>query len=211
MNNAVVLVILIPLLLLMWEQSQQAPKPNQQAVVTEEAWRGAQAEISRLKDQVTQAGTNDQPPIITISDTEVYSFPSGKAELSPDFERLLTDAIIPKLEKLARDYRCDIIEVIGHTDEQPIGLASNLDVALLPALNNGSMTLTAGSNLDLGSMRAWSVIRFLKADVRLAGKRFYGYSAGQTILPDGNIAAPAKPPQNDPARRRIEIRLRRLK
>src|SRR5262245_30317773 len=88
MNTAVVLVILIPLLLLMWEQSQQARTPDHR----------------RPESQAQQTGTHDQPPIITISDTEVYSFPSGKAELSPDFERLLSATIIPKLAKLAGDY-----------------------------------------------------------------------------------------------------------
>jgi len=185
MNAAVAMVILIPLLLLMWEQSMH----NKQGSGRED----------------------DQPPIITVSEAEVYSFASGKAQLSPQFKGLLTGTIVPKLEKLAADYRCDIIEVIGHTDEQSIGLASNLDTALLSVINGKSVTLIAGSNLDLGLMRAWSVASLLKSDGRLAGKKIYGYSAGQIILPGGNIAAPAKDPKNDPSRRRIEIRMRRSK
>jgi flagellar motor protein MotB len=179
MNAAVGLVILIPLLLLIWEDQQQPPKPL------------------------------DQPPIIILREAEGYSFATGKANLSPDFNRLLTDSIIPKLDKLAKEYRCDIIEVIGHTDETPVDGISNLDGVLLPALNGGTFEMSAGSNLDLGMMRAWSVIRFLQADGRLNSTKLYGYSAGQTILPNGEVAVPAKKPENDASRRRIEIRLRR--
>ena len=59
-------------------------------------------------------------------------------------------------------------------------------------------------------MRCWEVINFLKADGRLTGFTLYGYSAGQTVLPSGQIAESGRGPKDDEMRRRIEIRLRRL-
>lgn len=148
----------------------------------------------------------DQPPVITVSEAQVYSFASGKADLTPEFTQYIAQTIVPRLVQLAGVYACDVVEVIGHTDEQTVRSSSNLDRALL---NGSSMNLSPGSNLDLGFLRAFAVVRALRSDGRLTGTLYYAYSAGQTIMPDGQIAGPEKDPQPDASRRRIEIRLRR--
>jgi hypothetical protein len=153
----------------------------------------------------------DQPPVITISEAEVYSFASGKFELTPGFTRYIADTLIPQLEELAATYRCDVIDVIGHTDGQPVQTASNLDHSLLRAGNDRSIHMQPGSNLDLGFLRASAVIRAIQGDGRLGAVHFYAYSAGQTILPGGVMASSEKRPPSDAKRRRIEIRLRRSK
>lgn len=195
MNAAVGLLLVVPLLLLSG------------------GLIGANRRLQKEVDERPAPGpeAHDQPPIITISEAQVYSFATGEAELTPDFERVLRDTITPRLAELLERYRCDTVELVGHTDERPLqAAASNLDRALLPALAGAAAgRLRAGSNGDLGLMRAWSVLHVLRSDPRLAGHRFHAYSAGQTILPDGRMAAPSAAPQDDPARRRIEIRLRR--
>jgi len=155
------------------------------------------------------AGTeNDQPPIITIKETEGYTFRTGSAELSPDFVRLLDDSIAPKLRQLADSFRCDVVEVIGHTDGQAVLMLSNLDRLFTASADTLSTSLVPGSNADLGLMRAWAVAIRLRAAKTLRGLTFYGYSAGQAIDIDGSYAA-AGDRSDRPERRRIELRLRR--
>ena len=144
---------------------------------------------------------------IVLTEAEGYSFETGKADITPEFSEALTTKIISDLNAFAEKYNCDVIEVIGHTDGQPVASKSNLDEHLSQALRE-TVPLTPGSNADLGLMRAWSVIRYLREIKEFQGKVFYGYSAGQAILPDGSYAALFKTAP-DPTRRRIEIRLRR--
>lgn len=153
----------------------------------------------------------DPPPIIVLPEAEGFSFETGKADLSPAFRDALAHQIIPQLLYLGDQYRCDVIDCIGHTDEQKITKnVSNLDIRLLQNIYQlHGVPLVPGSNADLGLMRCWAVISFLERDGRLAAFKKYGLSAGQAILPSGEIARPGRGPKNDPARRRIELRLRR--
>lgn len=200
MNAAVGLLMVVPLLFLVLAQVRARAD-------VERDLRLQQIQALQLAHQASRQ-RSDQPPIITISDAEVYSFPSGRADVSPGFQQHLTLSIIPKLARLAGQYRCDVIEVIGHTDARPVGGASNLDQRL--DVTGGDVSrLAPGSNADLGLMRAWSVNGLLRADPRLTGMRFYGYSAGQAVLPDGRLGHSQEAPVDDPTRRRIEIRLRR--
>lgn len=151
----------------------------------------------------------DQPPIIVLRESEGYSFPSGSAELSAAFQDKLRTTIIFSLQASMANYKCDIIEVIGHTDSQRVAGTSNLDAHMLPALNGRSVVLSAGSNVDLGLLRAWSVIQFLRQEHQWPTKvRLYAYSAGQAIHPDGTIVR-EDASTIDANRRRIELRVRR--
>ena len=147
------------------------------------------------------------PPIITISEAEGLRFPSGSAELTDAARLVLVSAVVPIVRKHAAECRCDILEVIGHTDGQELRAVSNLDRAL--DVKSGSVApLIPGSNTDLGLLRAWSVIGEFQKVPGFAGMRFYGYSAGQTILPHGELAGNERGSEEE-SRRRIEIRLRR--
>jgi len=158
----------------------------------------------------------EKPPIIILSEESGrYSFRSGSAQIKEEFRQALWDTIIPLLDSLAQRYACDVIEVIGHTDGQPIQEQwdSNLDDSLLPFLNGEEeIQLMPGSNADLGLMRAVAVVRFLQEAKRQGYlrriRRFYPLSAGQVILPNGEWADPDDRAP-DAARRRIEIRLLR--
>jgi hypothetical protein len=205
MNAAVSLVLLIPLLLLLAARHREFVDLGARFADKEKQYAELQS-----RGQISPGGERlDQPPVITISEAQVYSFASGRADLTAEFARFIADSLVPRLLDIARIYSCDVIEVIGHTDEQTVRSASNLDGILLDGFRNPSAQLSPGSNLDLGFLRAWAVVRALQADTRLVGKLYYAYSAGQTIMPDGQIAVPEKEPQPDASRRRIEVRLRR--
>src|ERR1019366_2725418 len=71
------------------------------------------------------------PPIINLSEAGGYYFATGSAGLTPNFATQLRTVVVDKLLEIADSYDVDVIEVIGHTDEQPVnGRASNLDRAL---------------------------------------------------------------------------------
>jgi flagellar motor protein MotB len=156
-------------------------------------------------------GEHDWPPIITLSEAKGYSFAVGSAELSADFTRILSGEIVEQVASIVKDYDVDIVEVIGHTDEQPISRRpSNLDSDLVPALwGRGSiLALTPADNAGLGMARAVSVAKVLRADDRLKEVTVLPMSAAQLILPGytltkGNVSG------NADERRRIEIRVRR--
>lgn len=151
----------------------------------------------------------DLPPIITLREDRGFHFETGRAEPSAAFVSRIGGATTERLLQLIADYDVDVIEVIGHTDERPMGRGpSNLDGALLPAVRGGaSEPLTPADNAGLGLARAAEVARLLKADPRLAGIEVLPLSAGQLIGTDGRLTAGGGGDEQD--RRRIEIRLRR--
>ncbi len=156
---------------------------------------------------------DDKPPIITLPEASGYRFVSGSAKLSDDFQTLLSTKIIPQLENHIKVYNVNVIEVIGHTDGQTIKSGKgNLDNELENAVYSSSVeaidTLIPASNADLGLMRALSVIKFFQLEQtkgRLIGIHFRPYSAGQILLPNGQLAHVDRNP--DEERRRIELRL----
>ena len=164
----------------------------------------------RLKGLLGGPGRHDWPPIISLSEADKYNFRTGSAELSPSFHRLLTSEVVPKLLEIVREYDVNVVEVIGHTDEQPIApRPSNLDQELPRVLGEGApiAELIPADNAGLGIARALSVARVLTSDPRLAKLTVLALSGGQLTDEDrmtswargGNVAA----------RRRIEIRVRR--
>ena len=83
-----------------------------------------------------------------MSEADGYFFKSGSAELSPTFHDALVNETPVEILKYIRKYDVDVIEVVGHTDERPIGSRqySNLDSDLLSVLKNtaGVVSLDPG-------------------------------------------------------------------
>lgn len=167
--------------------------------------------ISQISNKETET-----PPILLIKD-ENYRFDPGSAGIPPAMLNYITNKLVPNIEKTTKDFTINTVEIIGHTDEQPIGsVSSNLDNNLEAAASSqGSLsTLKAGSNADLGLMRSLAVVKELLTIQKKQGKmsriRFRAYSAAQLILPNGQFAPIPQERQSEATRRRIEIRFTRL-
>ncbi|WP_348639283.1 MULTISPECIES: hypothetical protein [unclassified Mesorhizobium] len=153
---------------------------------------------------------HEWPPIINLNELEGYNFDPGSAELSDQFRTKLRQKSA-EIAATAKKYQVDIIEVIGHTDEQTMsGDSSNMDRGLRPVLERKEPIgyLHPADNAGLGLARAISVAKFLEAIPQLEGFTILPMSGGQLILPgdkltDGNQLGDVK------ARRRIEIRVRK--
>ena len=150
------------------------------------------------------------PPIINLSEAGGYYFATGSAELTPSFATELRTVVVDRLLEIADSYDVDVIEVIGHTDEQPVnGRISNLDRNLVSVTSGASAgILQWADNAGLGLARALSVVERLSADSRLRSFRILPLSAAQLIGIDGKIThwdghGDVK------ERRRIEIRMRK--
>jgi hypothetical protein len=116
-----------------------------------------------------------------------------------------------KILALMKEFDVDVIEVVGHTDEQPIGLKqSNLDRELTSVLRNNAEVsrLTPADNAGLGLSRAVAVASVLLTDSSLAPYKVIPLSGAQLIKNDETLATD-NIPANDRERRRIEIRLRK--
>jgi outer membrane protein OmpA-like peptidoglycan-associated protein len=110
-----------------------------------------------------------------------------------------------------KKYDVDVIEVVGHTDEQPIGARqSNLDRDLLSVLKNTTSvaSLTPADNAGLGLARAVSVVSVLRKSALLTGYKLIPLSGAQLVNTDETLAILGTP-GDIPQRRRIEIRLRK--
>jgi outer membrane protein OmpA-like peptidoglycan-associated protein len=161
--------------------------------------------ISLLQSISTAKKLESASPIIIDEKSGNFKFPSGSAELTPDLQQYIQNTILPEIKKATEKGNIDFIQIIGHTDSQGIRNASNLDAKLTSAAtgNEKINALKAGSNTDLGLMRAVAVVQFLNTN-KLGKVKFRAYSAGQLYLPSGQLA-PIDIDAND-ARRRIEIR-----
>ena len=154
----------------------------------------------------------DQPPIISLRESQGYHFISGSAELSEDFKTKLGGDVTDRLIEIATHYGLDVIEVVGHTDEVPVSSAtSNLDAHLLSFLRGeGSVQqLAFADNAGLGISRAAAVVKELAQNPRLSGFTVIPLSAGQAVLSDGTLSTGASVRGSEEDRRRIEVRLRR--
>jgi outer membrane protein OmpA-like peptidoglycan-associated protein len=173
--------------------------------------------IATTKYSISQVSNKGTPPILLIKD-ENYRFNLGSAAIPTDMLNYINNKLVPDIEKTTKDFNINTVEIIGHTDEQPIGgISSNLDKNLEAAASSqGSIsTLKAGSNADLGLMRSLAVVKELltiqKQQGRMPRIQFRAYSAAQLILPNGEFAPmPLQQRQSKPERRRIEIRFTRL-
>ena len=145
-------------------------------------------------------------PIIIDEKSGKFKFPSGRAEVTSDLQEYIKTEIIPEIKKATKQGNIDFIQVIGHTDGQATKSLSNLDVGLTTAAT-GSQTISslkAGSNADLGLMRAVAVVQLLQRTRGFEQVKFRAYSAAQLYLPSGKLAASNQ--SADDSRRRIEIR-----
>lgn len=178
--------------------------------------REEQAKNSELRRQLFAGGSRKSqfPPNIVIAAAEGYDFPSGSAELPSSLDTYISMDLASKIDENIKEFDVDTVVVIGHTDGQAVNSSnSNLDglVESVAAGGKSVKELSAGSNTDLGLMRALAVVRKLQ-DIQKQGGRFNGldprkgfraYSAGQLILKNGEFAQPN--PNPDKERRRIEI------
>lgn len=151
--------------------------------------------------------TNEKPPVIRLSDAKDYRFERGSFKVSKDFREKLISEELPKIDKAIQCYAIDTVEIIGHTDKSPNSGMSNMDkYPSLNKLSSGFKKVYAGSNTDLGLLRAVSVRTLLQEQIgdKHLGLQFRAYSASSLIDPDskqgGNL---------DREKRRIEIRLTR--
>ncbi len=164
-------------------------------------------------------------PIILDEEAGKFDFPKGEATLPQDLKDYILKDIVPKIEDNIKVHDINTIEVIGHTDGQPVSQKtnSNLDLEINKvAVGKIPMEdLKAGSNADLGLMRALAVVQELQRiqkegkglkiiDEKGLGNQniFRVYSAGPLILTDGEFAQ--YNPNSDAQRRRIEIRFTKL-
>jgi outer membrane protein OmpA-like peptidoglycan-associated protein len=151
------------------------------------------------------------PPIINLSEADGYYFATGSADLTPDFEMALNTVVVTRLLEIAESFDVDVIEVIGHTDEQPVSnRISNLDRTLPTVTSGGNSTgaLQWADNAGLGLARALAVVKVLSFDPRLRSFRILPLSAAQLIGTDGKLTRwDEKGDVRE--RRRIEIRMRK--
>jgi flagellar motor protein MotB len=175
----------------------------------------AKSETSLI--EAVQKGLNEKndghrwPPIISLSEAQGYYFKSGSAELSETFRLTLLQKTPEEILKNILLYDVDVIEVVGHTDEQPVGLrASNLDRNLSSVLTNTApvAALQPADNAGLGLARAVSVVSVLRQVPALASYKIIPLSGAQLVNTDETLAISPQP-LDVRQRRRIEIRLRK--
>jgi flagellar motor protein MotB len=182
-------------------------KPGEAQVTT-------QAILDALDRGLHGAGGHQWPPIITMSEAGGYYFESGSAELSQSFRETLVTQTPAKILDYIRKYDVDVIEVVGHTDERPIGSrpsSSNLDRDLAPVLKSeiGVGSLVPSDNAGLGLARAVSVVSVLRQSPLLAPYKLIPLSGAQLVNTDETLALDGGMGVDIQARRRIEIRLRK--
>ena len=153
--------------------------------------------------------TNEKPPVIRLSDAKDYRFARGSFEVNKTFRSKLISEELPKIDRAIQCYAIDTIEIIGHTDNSPNAGLSNIDkFPKTEGLANGFKSVYAGSNADLGLLRAFSVQTLLQEEI---GKQypdldFKSYSASSLIKPGDSSDLNTN---TDQEKRRIEIRLTR--
>ena len=131
--------------------------------------------------------------------------------MTENFKTQLSDKIAQQILSTLSKYEADLIEVIGHTDLQPMSRAreSNLDTTAKNFFeSDGEVRLFAKDNVGLGYARALSVARHLLGTPELQGYTILPYSAAQLITPYGTITT-ANDDFESSQLRRIEIRVRR--
>ena len=188
----------------------QAHRQKSETSLTEEL----EEVIRRAAMYVEEDGTDmphEWPPIINLSEADRHFFRSGSAELSKGFEQVLTDSIAQQIAQTATKYAVDVIEVIGHTDEQRMGRrASNLDEDIKNVLSGKSKpsALQPADNAGLGLARAIAVAEVLRRDPALQQFTILPMSGAQLILP-GDVLMDGSQAGDVASRRRIEIRVRK--
>ncbi|RYG57834.1 MAG: hypothetical protein EON56_01475 [Alphaproteobacteria bacterium] len=170
----------------------------------------ARLELNTARDQLTSSKPHEWPPIISLSEAGGYFFRSGSAELTTAFADKLKGSIAAQISDNLEKYQVDIIEVIGHTDEQPLARAtSNMDEAYIDVIQGRRPInkVLPADNAGLGLARAIAVTNVLKANPKLANATILPLSAAQLVLPGDRLTTGQI--GDVESRRRIEIRIRR--
>ena len=189
-------------------------------------------EINQELLRENQELKRESPTFVIDERRKEFRFDSGSPVIKRDFSEALRETIQDRsapfpdfaAKIIENPDRFNTLEIIGHTDGVPLSTTGNLDQRLPDLLAGelgGSRALNAGSNNDLGLLRALSlkqewvdyVESYMPVENReiLRGVQIRCYSAGQTILPvHVDDPKPADFRKNDPRARRIEMRLTRL-
>lgn len=175
------------------------------------ALEDAPEQIKRMiANKAGDSAPHEWPPIINLSEAKGYFFQSGSAELTTEFQAKLGTSISDQIADNLERYKVDVIEVIGHTDEQPLSRsASNLDQTVIDLLE-GSKPISEvqpADNAGLGLARAIAVANVLRSNPKLKDATVLPLSAAQLVLPGDTITTGQA--GNVEQRRRIEIRVRR--
>jgi flagellar motor protein MotB len=112
------------------DQLSQAQKAAADAARAKDEMQRTRSELERERERrlAAERKGHSWPPFIKISDAEGYRFASGDASISKAFEEKLSSQVVPRILAIINEYDADVIEIVGHTDEQPIhGLTSTLD------------------------------------------------------------------------------------
>ncbi len=167
-------------------------------------------ELKAAEKSLTASKPHEWPPIINLSEADGNYFRSGSAELEASFEAKLRGTVSNQIADALQKYQVDVIEVVGHTDEQPISRkGSNLDQTVMDVLDGKKSIagVVPADNAGLGLARAVSVANVLKSEGKLNGATILPLSAAQLILP-GDMVTTGQAGAEE-KRRRIEIRIRR--
>jgi flagellar motor protein MotB len=166
---------------------------------------------SKPRSESDQGSGHNWPPIINLSEADGYYFATGSADLTPNFAMALHTVVVTRLLQIPESFDVGVIEVIGHTDEQPVSnRVSNLDRSLTSVTSGGSNAgvLQWADNAGLGLARALAVVKVLSFDSRLQTFRILPLSGAQLIGTDGRLTRwDGKGDVRE--RRRIEIRMRK--
>lgn len=169
------------------------------------------ARLKEAENIVASAGKpHEWPPIISLSEASGYYFRSGSAELTDAFAAKLGGSIADQIASNLNRYDADIIEVIGHTDEQPLARPnSNMDKLSIDVVSSRQAVtaLAPADNAGLGLARAISVANALRGNKAVASATVLPLSAAQLVLPGDTLSTGQA--GNVQTRRRIEIRIRR--
>jgi len=150
-----------------------------------------------------------RPDVIYLRETEGYAFKTSSAEVEGNFKQLISNNIVPRLKELAQENNYNIIEVIGHTDDQTFNeVVSNLDEMLRQVLFGGKSVseLKPSDNAGLAFARAVAVTKMLREGEGMKSFKILPLSAAQLVGADEQITHNSR--GNDKGLRRIEIRLR---
>lgn len=137
-----------------------------------------QSMAQELKDGMIEVDEDENG--ITVRVKESVAFDSGRAEIKPDFQKVLD-----KLGKLLAGMNVDI-EVSGHTDNMPL---KNKD--------------EFASNWGLSTERAVNVVEYWVKKYKIAASRLsaVGYADGHPLVSNDTVFGRAK-------NRRVEFRIR---
>ncbi len=162
-------------------------------------------------EKLSALGRHNWPPIIKLKEADGEFFVVGSAQVSGAFEAKIKKDVVPRILDLVKRFQTDVVEIVGHTDEQPIppGVPSTLDALSIDVIAKGepAARLIASDNAGLGFARALAVVQVLKGDERLKNLTIVPLSAAQMMDVDGKLTNGSKG-GDVKERRRIELRVR---